>query len=142
MAKHNDILWEPEHNTNFLPLRWVANLFGNIASGHLLKAACLEESEDSFKNTVLYAYHSKMWSFFWPLYDNYGTWYKQSETLKDYLDTIDMSGDDWNDYDKDGVPYWEKTGTIDPDYDYEKHHWDYVDEETGDALKVINYGRP
>lgn len=22
-----------------------------------------------------------------------------------------------NDYDENGVPYWEKTGTVDPDYD-------------------------
>ena len=32
--------------------------------------------------------------------------------------------------------YWDKTGTVDPDY----FEWDYEDQETGDAFRLINNG--
>lgn len=28
--------------------------------------------------------------------------------IEDVLKDIDMSGEEWNDHDKDGIPYWEK----------------------------------
>lgn len=28
--------------------------------------------------------------------------------IEELLKDIDMSGEEWNDYDKDGIPYWEK----------------------------------
>lgn len=28
--------------------------------------------------------------------------------IEEMLKDIDMSGEEWNDYDKNGVPYWEK----------------------------------
>ena len=39
---------------------------------------------------------------------------------------------DRDDYDSDGVPYWEKTGAVDPDY----NPWDFED-DNGDAFRVI-----
>jgi hypothetical protein len=42
-----------------------------------------------------------------------------------------MSGDGWNDYDEDGVPYWEN-----PDF-INAFVWDYEDQETGDAFRLI-----
>ncbi len=31
--------------------------------------------------------------------------------IEELLKDIDMSGEEWNDYDKDGVPYWKKWHT-------------------------------
>jgi hypothetical protein len=28
--------------------------------------------------------------------------------IEEILKDIDMSGEEWNDYDKDGIPYWDK----------------------------------
>ena len=50
-----------------------------------------------------------------------------------YAWDFDLSGDGWNDYDENGVPYWEKTGAVDPDY----FGWDYED-DNGDAFRVIH----
>lgn len=32
------------------------------------------------------------------------------KVIEEALSDIDMSGEAWNDYDKNGVPYWEKWG--------------------------------
>lgn len=97
------------------PLRWIANLSGSIASKNILKLSYMED--DGIKG-FRYKYYGWLWDTFWPIYRKYGTFYK--------LDT-DLSGSGWDDYDEDGVPYWEE------------FHWDFIDEETGDAFKVINY---
>ena len=114
-----------EHNSK-PPLRWIANIAGSIASKGMLKVAYMEE--DGYTGWK-YKFNGWLWDTFWPIYSKYGTFYK--------LD-MDLSGAEWDDYDADGIPYWEKTGTVDPDYDI--FHWDFVDEETGDAFKVINFG--
>jgi hypothetical protein len=108
------------------PLRWFANWFGSIASWSILKASWLDEDENY---GIKYKIHGKIYKLTWPIYFKYGSFYKMN---------FDMSGPAWDDYDENGVPYWEKTGTLDPEY----FHWDYVDEDTGDAFKVIKYGRP
>jgi hypothetical protein len=116
-----------EHNSK-PPLRWIANIAGSIASRGMLKIAYMEE--DGYTGWK-YKFNGFLWDTFWPIYQKYGTFYKLN---------MDMSGAGWDDYDADGIPYWEKTGTVDPDYDHEEYHWDFVDEETGDAFKVINFG--
>lgn len=52
-----------------------------------------------------------LWDTFWPIYNKYGTTY-----------VFDF------DIDEDGVPDWEEW------------HWDFLDEETGDAFRVIDFG--
>lgn len=52
-----------------------------------------------------------LWDTFWPIYNKYGTTY-----------VFDF------DINEDGVPDWEEW------------HWDFVDEETGDAFRVIDFG--
>jgi len=74
-----------------------------------------------------YKFNLWKWDTFWPIYNKYGTFY--------ILD-IDMSGPGWDDYDENGVPYWEKAGFADPDY----NPWDFEDYETGDAFRVIKGG--
>lgn len=119
-----------EHNSK-PPLRWIANLAGSIASKNMLKLSYMED--DGIKG-FRYKYYGWLWDTFWPIYQKYGTFYK--------LLDMDMSGPGWDDYDENGVPYWEKLGVVDPDYDqldYEQYHWDYIDYETGDAFKVIKF---
>ena len=98
------------------PLRWIANLAGEIASKGILKVSYMEE--DAYTGWR-YKLNLFLWDTFWPIYDKYGTVYI------------------WN---MDTDEYWENTGTVDPDYNYDEFHWDYIDEETGDAFKVINFG--
>jgi len=111
------------------PLRWIANWAGSIASKNMLELSYMED--EGLDKGFRYKYYGWLWDTFWPIYSKYGTFYRLN---------MDMSGPGWNDYDENGVPYWEKTGTVDPDYDYDEFHWDYIDEETGDAFKVINFG--
>lgn len=103
----------PIHNSK-PPLRWIANWLGEIASKGILKVSYMEE--DAYTGWR-YKVNLFIWNTFWPIYDKYGTVYI------------------WN---LDTDEYWEKTGTVDPDYD--EFHWDYIDEETGDAFKIINFG--
>lgn len=110
-----------EHNSR-PPLRWIANLAGSIASKNMLKLSYMEDEglDKGFK----YKYYGWLWDTFWPIYQKYGTFYK--------LD-LDMSGPGWDDYDENGIPYWEKAGLVDPDY----YSWDFEDEETGDAFRLV-----
>jgi hypothetical protein len=110
-----------EHNSR-PPLRWIANLAGSIASKNMLKLSYMED--DGEDKGFKYKYYGWLWDTFWPLYQKYGTFYK--------LD-FDMDGPGWDDYDENGVPYWEKFGVVDPDY----YPWDFEDEETGDAFRIV-----
>jgi len=104
------------------PLRWIANWAGSRASKSLLTLSYLEE--DEITSGFRYKLNCEIWDNLWPIYDKYGTYY----TLN-----MDMRGKAWDDYDEDGVPYWEKAGFADPDY----NPWDFEDDETGDAFRVI-----
>jgi len=97
------------------PLRWIANWAGSIASSGLLEVSYMED--EGMTDTFRYKFHGWKWDTFWPLYEKYGTTYR--------LD-MDLSGPGWDDYDENGVPYWEKWDL-----------WDYEDEETGDAFRII-----
>ena len=117
-----------EHNSK-PPLRWIANWAGSRASAAVMRSAWLHE--DEIEGGIRHFINERIYIYLWPIYQKYGTFYKVN---------WDMSDKAWDDYDENGVPYWEKTGTVDPEYDYDEYHWDFIDEETGDALKVINYG--
>ncbi|MFZ9741205.1 MAG: hypothetical protein ACO3CQ_04875 [Candidatus Nanopelagicaceae bacterium] len=109
------------NNTNILPLRWFANMCGEIAGWAIMRAAYLDEEKDF---GLKYSLYGKIYSLTWPTYMKFGSFYEFD---------FDMSGDGWNDYDSDGIPYWEKTGAVDPDYYI---NWDYEDPETGDAFRI------
>ena len=110
------------------PLRWIANLAGSIASKGILEISYMEDiGYTGFK----YKYYGFLWDTFWPIYQKYGTFYKLT-------------------------PYWENTGTVDPEFDPdlscvcsncdENEHCpgcvecesDFEDEETGDAFRIIS----
>ena len=101
------------------PLRWIANLCGSISGWAIMRISDQDELENYGWQ---YKLHSFIWKITWPIYFKFGTFYEWN---------FDMSGDGWNDYDEDGVPYWERQEFID---DYV---WDYKDEETGDAFRII-----
>lgn len=99
------------------PLRWIANWAGNLASKGLLDVSYME---DAGYTGWRYKINLFLWDILWPIYQKYGTYYELN---------MDLEGPGWDDYDENGVPYWEQW------------HWDFIDEETGDAFKVIKYGK-
>jgi len=76
--------WEFEviHNSR-PPLRWIANLFGSIASSGLLEISYLEDEDKT--DTFKYKYYGWLWDTFWPTYQKYGTFYKLKND-EDYID--------------------------------------------------------
>ena len=100
------------------PLRWIANMCGSIAGWAIMRISYNDELENFGWS---YRLHSFIWKMTWPIYYKFGTMYTWD---------FDMSGDGWNDYDSEGVPYWEKWTD-----------WDYEDEETGDAFRIINHAK-
>jgi len=105
------------------PLRWIANWAGSKASKSLLRLSYLEE--DGIESGFRYKLNCEIWDNLWPIYEKYGTF---------YILNMNMDGKAWDDYDENGIPYWEKTGAVDPDY---TPMWDYEDEETGDAFRLV-----
>ena len=97
------------------PLRWIANWAGSIASSAIMRISWAEECEKNYG--FKYKRDRLIWDILWPFSSKYGTFYK--------LD-MDLSGKEWDDYDENGIPYWEKWTD-----------WDYEDEATGDAFRVI-----
>lgn len=104
------------------PLRWIANWAGSLSSRGLLAVSFMEE--DGTDSGFRYKYYCFLWDKLWPIYEKYGTTYR----LK-----MDLSAKNWDDYDENGIPYWDKTGTVDPDY----YPWDFEDKETGDAFRIV-----
>jgi len=97
MLKHS----VKHQKTKILPLRWIANGFGAIATEHLVKAVNLDEDENL---GVRYRYHAKMWRILnWP-YKKWGTYY----ILDIKAWTEELSSQGWDDYDEFGKAYWDK----------------------------------
>lgn len=60
------------------PLRWVANLAGEIASSGLLDISYMEdEGYTGWK----YKFNLWKWDTFWPLYNKYGTTYQLNRQI-------------------------------------------------------------
>jgi len=93
--------------TKIIPLRWIGNFCGEYAGNHLVKAIDLDEELDSNLG-FRYKYHAKMWVLLNKPYEWWGTYYLVDTSS--WLDQIriDMSGPEWDDYDENGVAYWEK----------------------------------
>ena len=91
--------------TRILPLRWIGNFLGSYAGNHLVK--CFDYDEDG-KYGFAYKYHAKMWKYLNKPYERWGTYYLLDTSS--WLDQIrtDLSGQNWDDYDEDGIAYWEK----------------------------------
>lgn len=111
-------------NQSYPPLRWIANLAGWISTKAIWEISLIEEKEE--KQGLKYKFFGFLYDNLFPFYYKYGTHYKFD---------FDMSGPEWDDYDENGIPYWEKLGVVDPDY----NPWN-EDPITGDAWRIIHKG--
>ena len=116
--------------TRILPLRWLANYISEPLSMKFfdlgLRRHDLLDNMGAEDRVFQNDFRLKLW---WRLYAiigepymRWGTMYQLDMTkLKEEFE--DMSGDEWNDYDSDGIPYWE-------------NQW-HEDPITGDAWRLI-----
>jgi hypothetical protein len=73
MYEDDSLDWETERIDNSRPpLRWVANLFGEISGWAVLRLSYAEEYDQKIKTKIYGLIFDKTW----PLYDKYGTVYK------------------------------------------------------------------
>lgn len=87
--------------TKILPLRWIGNFLGEYAGNHLVKCVNMDEDEDFGWR---YKYHAKMYKILNKPYELWGTYYLLDiEAIKK-----DLEGSGWDDYDEDGIAYWDK----------------------------------
>ena len=87
--------------TKILPLRWICNWCGAIATRSLVKAVDLDEDANyGFK----YQYRAKVWKVLNKPYRWWGTYYELN--IKGMIDDLDGAG--WDDYDEFGKAYWDK----------------------------------
>jgi len=127
-----DDIFIPEHKTNILPLRWLANyIFHPISMWFFrigLKANDKFEWDRDYKwdNRFMEAFGFKLYKLFNYPYEWWGTIYKvDMDKWKEDLGEMatDLAGPEWNDYDENGIPYW----------DYNWHE----DPITGDAWRLV-----
>lgn len=116
-------LFKPEHRTNVLPLRWLANYIFHPISMLFFKLS-LKWNEDNWdsdlltESTAKSIYAWKIYNFMNYPYEWWGTVYVfNTENLDD------LGGSGWDDYDENGIPYW----------DYLWHE----DPQTGDAWRLV-----
>jgi len=66
-----------------IPLRWIANALGSLASSSLLSISFAQEDErmDTFK----YKINCFIWDKFFPIYDKYGSYYKAEIDIEEDL---------------------------------------------------------
>lgn len=106
-----DLFSTPEHKTRILPLRWIANSLNGPATKCLTKAVGMDEDR-------LYGWKFNLYLIGWKFlnlpYERWGTTYKVD--LEEWKKDMDFDNKSWDDYDENGIAYWEKTGTVDPDY--------------------------
>jgi len=123
-----DDIFIPEHKTNVLPLRWLANEIFHPISMWFFHVGL--RANDRIEWDYQYKWHNKFlewfgwtgYNFFDKPYSAWGTVYKiDMEKWKEEMP--DMSSSEWDDYDDQGRPYWD--------------YWWNEDEETGDAWRLI-----
>ena len=121
----------PEHRTNVLPLRWLANsVFHTLSMFFFSKGLRVSDKYQDYEHftvpsayddliikTCFFVYHSLD-----KVYRKFGTTYMLKEgAAAQFLK--DTEGHGWNDYDQNGIAYWQ--------YDWEE------DFSTGDAWRMI-----
>ena len=125
-----DDIFIPEHKTNILPLRWLANyVFHPVSMWFFrmgLKANDKFEFDFSETNTLDYLKEKigfRIYAILNHPYDWWGTVYVFDRSR---IDFDQLGGEDWNDYDDNGIPYW--------------YYFWHEDPITGDAWRLVNNG--
>ena len=115
----------PEHRTNVLPLRWLANYVFHPISMVFFRIALranyqIYESNEGYTiwDEIKEKIGSRVYNFLDKPYTRWGTIYSLDKNL-----LSDTTGLGWNDYDDVGIPYWD--------------YWWHEDPETGDAWRLI-----
>ena len=115
----------PEHKTNILPLRWLANYIFHPISMFFFRIGL--RANDRLEWDYEYKWYNrfvewlgwKWYKIFDKPYSKWGTYYR----FKDgFLGNLAESG--WNDYDESGIPYWD--------------YWWHEDPVTGDAWRIVS----
>ena len=125
-----DDIFIPEHKTNILPLRWLANyVFHPISMWFFsmgLKANDKIEfdfSEVTRLDLIKEKIGFRVYDILNHPYDWWGTVYVFDRSK---IDFDQLGGADWDDYDENGVPYW--------------YYFWHEDPITGDAWRLVNNG--
>ena len=122
----------PEHRTNVLPLRWLANyIFHPISMVFFhIGVRANDKLEDNYPEATLFdeikeKIGFRLYNFFDKPYIWWGTVYKFDPEIKNKVMADIVNGNwAWDDYDESGHAYWE--------------YWWHRDPETGDAWRLIN----
>ena len=122
-----DNIFVPEHRTNVLPLRWLANyVFHPISMWFFhIGLRANDKFEYDFSEATFFDYIKEkigfnVYNFLNYPYEWWGTVYV-FDSSKINLD--ELGGVGWDDYDYTGHPYWD-------------YFW-HEDEETGDAWRLV-----
>ncbi len=71
--------WKVIHKSR-PPLRWIANLAGEIAGSGLLDISYME---DEGYTGLRYKFHLWKWNTFYPIYNKYGTVYELNRQIEE-----------------------------------------------------------
>lgn len=119
-----DNIFIPEHKTNILPLRWLANYIFHPISMFFFRIALsgydqIYESGEGYTifDEIKESLGVTLYKFFGYPYEWWGTTYILDKTF-----LSDVTGLGWDDYDDKGIPYWD--------------YWWHEDPETGDAWRI------
>lgn len=125
-----DYIFIPEHRTNILPLRWLANYIFHPISMVFFRIGLRsnEKLEYNYSKATLFneiqeKFGFKLYKFFGYPYDWWGTLYKLEPGVINKIMADMVNGSwAWDDYDEQGHPYWDFLWHEDP--------------ETGDAWRL------
>ena len=122
-----DNIFVPEYKTNILPLRWLADyVFHPISMWFFhIGLRADDKFEYDFSEATFFDYLKekigfKVYNFLNHPYDWWGTLYVMDLNSLN----LNMDSKDWDDYDDNGIPYWD-------------YFW-HEDEETGDGWRLLN----
>ena len=114
----------PKHNTKVLPLRWLVNHIFHPISMVFFRIGL--RANDRLEYDSEYKWYNKFLEWFgWNWYKIFDKPYSKWGTVYKFVGNLDdLGGSDWDDYDENGIPYW-------------NYFW-HNDEETGDGWRLVN----
>lgn len=120
-------MFTPEHKTNVLPLRWLANYLFHPVSMWFFRIGLRANDRFEYEWETYKFRHFIMEKIGWNMYHYLDKPYSKWGTVYKWNLPEDFKLDDglgWDDYDEHGIPYW----------DYMWH----TDETTGDGWRLVN----